>query len=77
MTIDPIAVTLKESYGRTLAYPANEQAHKLAAMLGAKTLTAHVLRQAQDMGLALAYVDRFGRVETGVETAKMLIANAS
>ena len=77
MTIDPIAVTLKESYGRTLAYPANEQAHRLAAMLGAKTLTAHVLRQAQDMGLTLAYVDRFGRCETGVETAKMLIANAS
>ena len=77
MQIDPIAVTLKESYGRTLAYPANEQAHKLAAMLGAKTLTAHVLRQAQDMGLTLAYIDRFGRCETGADTARMLITNAS
>jgi hypothetical protein len=54
-----IKVSLRDVYGVTKAYPANEQAHCLAAMVGTKTLTAETLRHAKGMGFTLSYVDYF------------------
>lgn len=58
-----VACTLKDVYGKTLAYPANEQAKRLAALVGSKTLTVSTLKQAHEMGFSLHYVDRFGAFE--------------
>jgi len=59
-----IAVTLKDVYGAVKAYPANEQAERLASLVGTKTLTVATLRSAAAMGFTLRYIDRFGAAET-------------
>lgn len=70
-----IAIQLKATYGRTMAYPANEQAERLARMLGAKTLTPAALKAAIEMGFTLSYVDAFG--ETRIGDAKAILAALS
>jgi hypothetical protein len=56
-----IQVTIKSVYGADKIYPANDQAQKLAALVGTKTLTNETLRAAMAMGFELQYVDRFAR----------------
>lgn len=58
-----IEVTLKDVYGAIKAYPHNDQAKRLAGMVGTKTLTVSTLRDAKAMGFDLIYVDRFGAHE--------------
>jgi hypothetical protein len=70
-----IAVTLKDVYGQTKAYPANDQASRLAALVGTKTLTVETLRQAQAMGFALTYVDRFGSCNELADRALAVLAS--
>ena len=55
-----ITVSLKDVYGTTKAYPANDQAVKLAALVGTKTLTPSTLMQAKAMGFRLTYRDAYG-----------------
>lgn len=45
-----IIVQAKEHYGKVNFYPSNALADKLARLVGNKTLTETVLRQAKDMG---------------------------
>lgn len=55
-----IKVQIRDVYGRPVAYPANQQAERLADMVGTKTLTIQTLRQAKAMGFVLIEVDRRG-----------------
>lgn len=55
-----IAISLKDVYGQVKAYPANEQATKLANLVGTKTLTVQTLIDAASMGFRITYRDRFG-----------------
>jgi hypothetical protein len=48
-----IEVTARSVYGSVLLYPANEQATRLAALTGTKTLTMTTLRLAQSMGFSV------------------------
>lgn len=48
-----LAINLKSSYGRTLAYPANTQAQTLAAWLQRTTLTRRDLTFALQMGYTI------------------------
>ena len=48
-----IHVTLKDVYGKAKAYPANEQAKRLAMLVGNKTLTFVTLAQASTMGFRI------------------------
>ena len=57
--METIKVQLKEVYGTVKAYPANDQAVRLAAIAGSKTLTGRTLRLAEDMGLKVEEI--FGR----------------
>jgi hypothetical protein len=68
--------TLREVYGTVKAYPVNEQAKRLAALAGTKTLTADTLRTARDMGFDLVYVDRFGAVESWSDNHSLALAKA-
>ena len=45
-----IEVKLRDIYGATKAYPANEQAERLARLANTKTLTYATLSQAAEMG---------------------------
>lgn len=62
-----ITVTLREVYGQVKAYPANEQAQRLADLVGTKTLTIDTLRGAARMGFRFQYVDRFSAQEVSIE----------
>ena len=55
-----ITVSLRSVYGVTKAYPANDQAEKLADLVGTKTLTPATLLQAAKMGFRITYRDHFG-----------------
>lgn len=55
-----LQITIRDVYGRETIYPHNEQAKRLAALVGTKTLTQQTLRDAVRMGFRLQYVDRFG-----------------
>lgn len=48
-----ILVTLRDVYGETKAYPANEQARLLAEIAGTKTLTHRTLALAERMGATI------------------------
>lgn len=48
-----IQLTLKSAYGRTLAYPADDNAQRFAAMLGAKTLTRQNLAHIKALGFEI------------------------
>ena len=54
-----IKVTIRSVYGRDTIYPVCQQAKRLAAMLGTKTLTQETLRHAIGMGFRLEYVDAY------------------
>lgn len=58
-----IQVTVKDVYGQELVYPVCDQAKRLAALVGTKTLTTVTLRQWVAMGGQLQYVGRFGNGE--------------
>lgn len=45
-----ITLTLKSSYGRTLAYPADATAETFARMLGVKTLTRSAINHIKSLG---------------------------
>lgn len=51
-----IQVELRGVYGRELAYPANELAHKLAKLLGTKTFPRATLLALKDMGYVVGQV---------------------
>jgi len=51
-----IEVCIKNVYGRNKCYPINDQALRLAAMTGCRTLTSRHLFQAQDMGFTIVEV---------------------
>lgn len=48
-----VEVVVKSVYGNETVYPANPQAHHLAAIAGTKTLTEFTLRQAKAMGFTI------------------------
>lgn len=54
-----IKITIKSVYGRETIYPANDQAQRLADLVGTKTLTQQTLRDAMKMGFKIQYVDAF------------------
>ena len=58
-----LQITLREVYGQIKAYPVCDQARRIAALAGTKTLTLDAIRIAQEMGFQLQYVDRFGAAE--------------
>ncbi len=64
-----IQITIKSVYGETKAYPANDQARRLAGMVGTKTLTPSILEQARTMGFRIVEVDRFGQAVGEVRVA--------
>jgi hypothetical protein len=49
-----IEVLPKSVYGSLFLYPANDQAARLAALVGTKTLTMTTLRLAQSMGFTVS-----------------------
>jgi hypothetical protein len=54
-----LQITIKSVYGRETIYPVNEQAKKLAALVGTKTLTQQTIRDAMGMGFKIEYVDAY------------------
>lgn len=64
-----IAVTLKNVYGETKAYPANVQAIRFARLLGTKTLTPVALNEITQMGFRVIEVDPFGQTVGEVRLA--------
>jgi hypothetical protein len=56
-----IAITVKDVYGQTLVYPANDQAKRLATMLGTKTFTHAAMCGIEAMGFRILEVDRLGK----------------
>jgi len=53
---DAIKVKVKDVYGKTTIYPANEAAETLAAIAGTKTLTPATLELAEKLGLLVMEV---------------------
>lgn len=51
-----IQVELRGVYGKILAYPVNEQAHKMAKILGTKTFPRETIKGLQDMGFIVGQV---------------------
>lgn len=51
---DEIKVELRSVYGKVLAYPVNDQAHKLAKILSTKTFTKETLSGLKDMGFVIS-----------------------
>ena len=61
-------IRFREVYGRVSAYPANDQAERLAGLVGTKTLTESALRQALAMGFevwVVAFTGRIGEASFG------------
>jgi hypothetical protein len=54
-----IQITIKSVYGRETIYPVCDQAKRLAALVGTKTLTQETIRQAIGMGFEIEYVDAY------------------
>jgi 2-keto-3-deoxy-6-phosphogluconate aldolase len=48
-----LLITFRSNYGQQAIYPANEQAQRLADMVGTKTLTRRTLNQAMAMGFSV------------------------
>jgi hypothetical protein len=57
-----IVISVRNVYGLLKAYPDNEQAHRLARLVGSKTLTPATLASAMDMGFTVK--GAIGRVFT-------------
>lgn len=53
-----ILIELRDIYGETKAYPANEQAKLFAEMLGTKTLTHRNLRLIERLGFTIETKER-------------------
>ena len=56
-----LTFTAKNVYGEMKFYPVNEQAKRLCEMIGQKTLTRTLKRDAEAMGFRFIETDRFGR----------------
>lgn len=54
-----ITVSLRDVYGKTVAYPACDQARRLAELVGTTTLTGSTLLKAKRMGFDIVYRDHF------------------
>lgn len=52
---------VKNVFGEMKLYPGNEQAKRLCAMVGAKTLTRDTMAAARGMGFRFVEVDTIGR----------------
>lgn len=51
-----IELKVKSVYGNTVYYPVNHAAACLAKIAGTKTLTAHTMKSAKDMGCTFGIV---------------------
>lgn len=49
-------IQIKTVFGKEMIYPANDQARRLCEMVGSKTLTPQIIRDAQGMGFVIAEV---------------------
>lgn len=49
-----IEVSARSVYGSVLMYPANDQAARLAALVGTRTLTVSTLQHARGMGFIIS-----------------------
>lgn len=56
-----LVLNFKSVYGKTVAYPANDQARRLADLVNSKTLTYGALRDAAGMGFDFAIEPVSGR----------------
>lgn len=63
-----IEVTARSVYGSILLYPANDQATRLAALVGTKTLTVTVLSIAKSMGFEILISGDVRAVEAARES---------
>ena len=54
-----LQITIKSVYGRETIYPVCDQAKRLAALVGTKTLTQQTIRDAMGMGFKVEYVDAY------------------
>jgi len=59
-----IVITIKSVYGRDTIYPVNDQAKRLANLVGTKTLTQQTIRDAMGMGFQIEYVDAYRATNT-------------
>jgi len=59
-----IVITIKSVYGRDTIYPVNDQAKRLANLVGTKTLTQQTIRDAMGMGFQIEYVDAYRAANT-------------
>jgi hypothetical protein len=59
-----IVITIKSVYGRDTIYPVNDQAKRLANLVGTKTLTQQTIRDAMGMGFQIEYVDAYHAANT-------------
>lgn len=57
-----ITVKIKDVFGTEKAYPANDQAERLAALVGTKTLTGATLRSAKAMGFRITWKRGLGEI---------------
>ena len=57
-----IQIGKRDVYGAAKYYPANDQAHNLAKLIGTKTLTARAINQARAMGFDIVAADGFGNL---------------
>lgn len=55
-----VSITIKDVYGKTLAYPSCVNAHLFADMVGTKTLTAQALTSIARLGCDIELQDRLG-----------------
>lgn len=65
-----LQISIKNVYGRSVAYPENDVAQGFAQIAGTKTLTATVLRTAFDMGCTVDVLDNFGGIAKSFHRAK-------
>lgn len=49
-------IQIKTVFGKEMIYPANDQARRLCEMVGSKTLTPQIIRDAQGMGFSFLTV---------------------
>lgn len=54
-------IKIKTVFGKEMIYPANDQARRLCEMVGSKTLTPQIIRDAQGMGFSFLTVGWEGK----------------
>lgn len=56
-------IQIKTVFGKEMIYPANDQARRLCEMVGSKTLTPQIIRDACTMGFVMVEVGRQGQAD--------------